>query len=281
VIVREYFELITEFWHYVAAGPWAGLLTAMIIFIIGSIGARAASRAVRRVGLRSRVADPTLVPVFSSLIRWTIWILSVIAALDAFGVETRSFLAFLGAAGIGVGLALKETLGDIAAGIVLLVLRPFDVGDSVDIAGVGGDVESIDFFETILRSYDGVTISLPNNRVRQGNIVNYSRAKRRRVDITVSIGYGEDVHKAVTSIRSMLAADPRVLLDPAPLVDVNDLTETSVKVLARFWTPPANFFSTKLELTARVKEALDEAGVQIQVLPREIRALAASAPAME
>jgi small conductance mechanosensitive channel len=179
----------------------------------------------------------------------------------------------LGAAGLAIGLALKDTVADVAAGIVLLVLRPFGVGDAVDIDGCLGTVNEIGVFETRLTSFDGVPIVLPNAKVRGGRIQNFTRAQKRRMDLTIGIGYADDIDKAMRTVLEVLTAEGRVLTDPEPLVNVTELGESSVNLLVRAWTAPADFFVTQLDLQRQIKQKFDEVGVSIPFPQREVRVL--------
>lgn len=232
---------------------------ALLILILGWLVASWAASIVRRA-THERVS-PTLVPLFAKLTRLGLLVVVVMAALDRVGVETTGLLAALGAAGLAVGLALKDTVADVAAGVVLLVLRPFDVGDAVDIGGTGGVVTAIDVLQTKLTSFEGVPIVLNNSAVRTSTIQNYSGAKTRRIDLEIGIGYADDIGKAKAAIEAVLEAEPRVLREPPSLVNVLTLEEHRVVLLTRCTTKAADFFTTKLDLTRAIKERLEREGV--------------------
>lgn len=244
--------------------------TALLILMVGWIIAGWASAAVRNASVRSGRVSPTLVPLFAKVTRLSLLLFVVIAALDQLGVQTSGLFAALGAAGLAVGLALKDTVSDVAAGVVLLVLRPFDVGEAVDIGGTGGVVEAIDILQTRLTSFEGVPIIINNSAVRTAIIQNFSRADTRRIDIEVRIGYGDDIAKVRAAVEDVLKRDPRVLDAPAPSVNTTALSEVGVVILARCTSKAADFWDTKLDLTRAIKERLDREGVSIAVPQRDV-----------
>ena len=242
--------------------------SALLILVLGWIIASWAARLVQRA--TQRRLSPTLVPLFGKLTRLGLLVVVVMAALDRVGVETTGLLAALGAAGLAIGLALKDTVADVAAGVVLLVLRPFDVGDAVDIGGTGGVVTAIDILQTKLTSFDGVPIVLNNSSVRTSIIQNYSGAKTRRIDLEIRISYGDDIGQAKAAIEAVLAKDERVLRDPPVLVNALALGDDAVVLLVRCTTKAPDFFATKLDLTRAIKERLDKEGVTIPFPQRDV-----------
>lgn len=188
---------------------------ASLSLVLGWLFAAWAGSAVRRASEYNQRVSPTLVPLFAKLTRLSLVLVVVVAALDKLGIQTSGISAGLGAAGLALGLTLKDAVSDVAAGVVLLVLRPFDVGEAVDIGGTGGVVSAIDILQTKLTSFDGVPVVLNNSAVRTAIIQNYSRAQTRCVDLEIGIGYADDIGKAKIAIEAVLAAEPRVLLDPA------------------------------------------------------------------
>jgi small conductance mechanosensitive channel len=187
------------------------LLGAILILIIGWIFANWAAKKVRKKAGESEKFDDTLVPVFGQVVRILILIVTVLAVLGQFGIQTASIIALLGAAGLAVGLALQGTLGNIASGIMILVLRPFKAGDVVDVGGTMGVVDEIGLFVTEMRSFDNIGIIMPNSQVWGSQIMNYSRFETRRVDMEFGIGYGDDMEKAMRLIREVLDEDERIL----------------------------------------------------------------------
>ncbi|WP_437927582.1 mechanosensitive ion channel family protein [Sorangium sp. So ce291] len=248
----------------------ASVASALVIGFVGWTAAAWTARSVRSLGKRWTQVDVTLIPVLASLSRLTLLTVTAMAVLERFGVDTKSLLAVLGAAGLTIGLALKDTLSDVAAGLVILVLRPFDVGDAVEVDGTSGVVDAIDVFQTKLTSFDGVPITLPNSKVRSAKIQNFTRAQRRRMDLTIGVSYSADLTRAIATLRDVLSNEPRVLPEPAPSVDVVELADAKVNLLVRAWTLPADFFPARLELTRHLKERLDAEGIVVPMPQREM-----------
>ena len=248
------------------------ILGGIAIALFGWMAASWAGRAAERGAHRSNKLGPTVAPTLGKVVRVAALLVVLIAVLDAFGVETSALLAAVGAIGLGIGLALKDTIADVAAGVLLLGLRPFDAGDAVEVAGgTLGTVDAIDLFETRLTSFEGVPIVMPNRNVRNATIKNFSRAATRRIDLTVGVAYDADVDRAVAMVRSVVEGDSRVLAEPEPLVNTTALGDSSVDLLVRVWTAPADFFTTQLDLHRKIKLALDEAGIGPPFPQREIR----------
>ncbi|PWR24325.1 mechanosensitive ion channel protein MscS [Zavarzinia aquatilis] len=245
------------------AGQGLNLLVALLIVIAGWTLARWASNAIQRTLERTARADRTLIPVVATLIRYIILIATLIAVLDRFGVQTASLLAVLGAAGLAVGLALQGTLSNVAAGIMLLALRPFRVGDAVEAAGIGGTVREIGLFATVIVSADGIWRQVPNSTVWSGTITNFSREPNRRLDITIGIDYDDDADRAIAIIREVVAAEPRILREPEPVVVVATLGASSVDLLVRAWTTRENFWATTWDLQKTLKATLASEGITI------------------
>ena len=239
------------------------------IAIGGWIASAWLARLVRRAVERSDRLGPTLAPVLSKATRTVVLAATLVALLDKFGVETSSLLAAFGAFGLGIGLALKDTLSDVAGGIELLVLRPFTVGDLVDIEGVEGTVEAIDVFEIKLTGIDGVPIMLANRRVRAGKIRNYTQAKARRIDLNVGVAYAADVDRAIEVLQAAMSQDPRTV-EPRPIINVDQLADSSVSLILRVWIQPRDWFATRLDLLRQAKLALDRAGIAIPFPQRDV-----------
>ena len=243
---------------------------ALAILAVGWILASWAAIAVGKASERSGRVSPTLVPLFKKVTRLSLLAVVILASLQQAGIETSGLFAMIGAAGLAIGLALKDTVSDLAAGVVLLVLRPFDVGEAVDIGGTGGAVADIGLFQTKLISFEGVPIVLNNSSVRTAIIQNYSRAETRRTDLQIGIGYGDDIGKARAAIEAVLQADARVLQDPAILVNTVSLGDSAVVILARYQTKAADFWAAKLDLTRAIKERLDREGISIPFPQRDV-----------
>jgi len=246
---------------------------AIVILILGWAAAGYFSRKVEKKSRKSGKIDETIIPLLSKLTRFTVILITILAVLNQFGVQTASIVALLGAAGLAIGLALQGTLTNIASGIVLLVLRPFKVGDAVDIGGTLGIVDEIGLFVTELHTFDNIAITMPNSKIWGNTIKNLSRNETRRIDLTFGIGYDDDMDKAIEVIEQVFDADERILEEPEPIIKVNELADSSVNFIARPWVKSEDYFATKLDLTKRVKERFDEEGLNIPYPQRDIHVL--------
>lgn len=246
-------------------GGAAAVAVAALIAVAGWFAAGAAANAVRRTA-HGPVAD-----LAARAVRWAVLAVVLVAVLGRLGVQTASLVALLGAAGLTIGLALQSTLSNVAAGAMLLALRPFRVGDAVEVAGVGGVVEEVGAFKTRLRTWDGVVVYPANDAVWSGAIRNLSQATRRRLDLEVGVAYEGDVDEALRVAREVLEADDAVLEDPAPEVHVTTLAASSVTVRLRAWTAPDDLYAVSLRLPRAVKLAFDAADVAIPYPQREVR----------
>lgn len=246
------------------------LIGAILILVVGWMFANWAAVKVRKRAAAAERFDDTLVPIFGQTVRVLILVVTVLAVLGQFGVQTASLVAILGAAGLAVGLALQGTLGNIAAGIMLLILRPFRVGDVVDVGGTMGVVDEIGLFTTEMHTFDNIGIVMPNSRVWGTQIMNYSRYDTRRVDMEFGIGYGDDMEKAMRLISEALEEDDRVLDDPAPLIAVSNLGESSVDIRVRPWTRTSDVWPLRYHLTKRIKEKFDANGITIPFPQRDV-----------
>lgn len=246
------------------------LIGAILILIIGWIVANWAKRRVVRAAEKSARLDNTLVPIFGQTTKIIIFIVTLLAVLSQFGIETTSLIAVLGAAGLAVGLALQGTLGNIAAGMMLLILRPFKIGDIVDIDGMKGVVDEIGLFTTHMHSFDNIGIILPNSQVWGNQIQNYSKFDVRRVDMEFGIGYQDDMNKAMELIHEVLSEDDRVLPDPEPLIAVSNLGDSSVSIRVRPWTEAENVWPLRYSITQKIKEKFDENDVTIPFPQRDV-----------
>ena len=243
---------------------------ARVLVVVGWVAASWAARAVQRAVLRSERLDATVARYLGKMTRITVMAIVLIAVLNNFGVETNSIVAFLGAMGLAIGLALRGTLSNVASGIVLLVLRPFKVGDAVEVGGTLGVIQEIGLFATELRSFDGLYVLVPNSSISEATITNMTRNGRRRVELVFGIAYEDDMDRALTIIEETIAEESRVLADPAPLVKVAELGDSSVNIWARPWTDVGDFLDVKLHLTKKVKERFDAAGISIPFPQRDI-----------
>ena len=245
------------------------VIGAIAVFIVGRIACGALRRGTRRALERSSV-DATLIPYISSGVYYLALTVVVLAVLNLFGIQTASVIAVLGAAGLAVGLAMQGTLSSFAAGVMLLVFRPFKVGDYVEAGGNTGSVQEIGIFSTILHTSDNVKITVPNSRIYGNTIKNYSANDTRRNDLVIGISYGDDIARAMETIRKVLAADSRVLEDPAPVVVVAELADSSVNLAARPWCRSADYGALRSDLTRKLKEELEAAGCSIPFPQRDV-----------
>jgi len=242
---------------------------AIAVLFIGRIVAGMMRGWTRRM-LKKRNTDETLVPFFSNMVYYSVIAAVVIAVLGIFGIPTASFVAVLGAAGLAVGLALQGTLSSFAAGVMLLIFRPFKTGDLVEAGGSTGVVEEISLFTTLLRTPDNVKKIVPNSEIYGATISNYTDIERRRVDMVVGIGYDDDIGKAIEVITRVVKADDRVLADPEPQVAVSEMGDSSVNLVVRPWCLPADYFGVMFELTRRLKEELEANGCSIPFPQRDV-----------
>ena len=250
---------------------------ALVILLVGWWIAGQTQYLVRRALDRVPRIDDTLKPFLSSSVRYFVIVITFVAVLAEFGVQTTSIIAVLGAAGLAIGLALQGTLQNIAAGIMLLVLRPFRVGEYIDAGGVSGTVDAINLFTTDMTTYDGIYRSVPNAELWNRNILNYSRNPTRRLDIPVGIAYEDDVEQALGLLLSHLSQDTRVLPDPEPQVLVTGLGDSSVDLTLRCWTSRTDFWPLRFELNKKVKLWLDAAGISIPFPQRDVHLYRTSA----
>ncbi len=246
------------------------LLGALIILIGGWIVAGWVQRRLLRVLARAPRVDETLRPVIASVVRYAILVFVLIAVLAQFGVQTTSIIALLGAASLAVGLALQGTLQNIAAGIMLLFLRPFRVGDYIDAEGLSGTVNEIGLFTTHMRTYNGIYLEVPNGQLWNRAILNYSRVPARRLDIVVGISYGDDIDKALGALLDLLTSDERVNAEPGPQVMVKELADSSVNLNLRCWTAPGNYWNLMFDINKAAKQRLDAEGITIPFPQRDV-----------
>jgi len=235
---------------------------ALAVLIIGWMAAKGIRRSVRRALERSSL-DNTLVPFLSSLIYYLVLTFVILAVLRLFGLETTSLIAVLGAAGLAVGLALQGTLSNFAAGVMLLIFRPFKIGDFVEAAGTAGTVQEILIFSTTLHSPDNVRIVVPNSEIYGAIVKNYSANDTRRNDIVIGIAYSNDIGKAIETIQRVLREDSRVLRDPEPVIAVGELADSSVNLVVRPWCKKEDYWELRFDLTRALKEQLEAAGCNI------------------
>ncbi|NQV48726.1 MAG: mechanosensitive ion channel [Rhodospirillaceae bacterium] len=246
------------------------VLSALAILIIGWIAARWVGRLTNRALDRVPHMDQTIRPIVSSLVRYSVLVFVIIAVLARFGVETTSIIAVFGAAGLAVGLALQGTLSNIAAGVMLLFLRPFHVDEYIEAGGISGTVEEIGLFTTRLKTIGGLFISAPNSTLWGSTIINYSRNPERRIDLVIGISYNDDIDGASHEMTALMKSDNRILGAPEPLVLVTGLADSCVNLNLRCWTKSGDYWPTLSDLTKSAKVRLEEKGYSIPFPQREM-----------
>jgi len=266
---EQFMSLVTQFTD-LAVRYGLDLLGAIAILTIGWIVAGWARDNLMRALDKTARVDKTLKPFFANSVRYFILIMVLIAVLAQFGIQTASIIAMLGAAGLAIGLALQGTLQNIAAGIMLLFLRPFRVGDYIDAEGISGTIDEVGLFTTQLHTYDGIYLETPNSTLWNRSIVNYSRLPTRRLDIVIGIGYGDDIDKAQAALLDLLRKDSRVHADPAPQVLVKALADSSVNLNMRCWCSADDYWGLLPDQTKAAKQRLDAEGITIPYPQRDV-----------
>ena len=264
-------EALENFWanmdldqYMPGAIAWAtNILLAILILIVGYWIAGRVSRGVHKLGQKYESLDDTLFKFLGNLVRWVILAFVFIAVLNRFGVETTSIVALLGAAGLAVGLALQGAMSNLAAGVMLLIFRPYKMGDFVDAAGRFGQVTEIDLFTTVLTTFDNQHIIIPNGQIWGEQIVNHSHHEVRGVDMTFGISYDSDIDTARKTIEKVFADHPHILADPAPFIEVSTLNNSSVDFITRPFVNGAHYFDVLYSVPELVKKAFDDAKVEI------------------
>ena len=245
------------------ATDWGlNLLFALLIFFAGRWLVRGVVAVVRRVLSRSGM-DDMLSHFVLSILHGVLLLVIVVAALNRLGVDTTSLVALIGAAGLAIGLSLQDSLKNFAAGVMLIVFRPFKAGDFVEAGGTTGVVEKINIFSSTFRTPDNREIIVPNGAIYADVITNYSARETRRIDLLIGISYDDDIRKAKAVAEAVIKADPRVLVDPAPVIAVADLADSSVNLHIRPWVKTPDYFLTMCELKEKIKIAYDENGISI------------------
>jgi len=245
------------------------VIAAAAIFVIGRWAAGLFKRIAGKVMARRNV-DETVSSFVRSLIYYALLAFVILAALGQLGIQTTSFIAVIGAAGLAVGLALQGSLSNFAAGFLLLIFRPFRVGDYIEGGGTAGTVEKMQLFTTQLKTPDNKTVIVPNSGITAGNIVNYSAKGTRRLDMVFGIGYGDDIDRARSVIEEIIAADERILKDPAPMVALSELADSSVNFVVRPWVNSGDYFAVLWDVTEKVKKRFDETGISIPFPQRDV-----------
>ena len=243
--------------------PWGiNIGISLIILIIGLFIVSIINRIVRNILIKAKL-DQILVNFISSIVRWLLLLFIVIAALSRLGLNTNSLIALIGAAGLAIGLALKDSLQNFAAGVMLLVFRPFRTGDFVEVAGTSGSVEEIKIFSTTLLTPDNKQVIIPNAKIYSDVITNYSATGTRRIDMVIGLGYDDDIEKAKNIIAEVLNSDNRVLSSPEYIIAVGELADSSVNIYVRPWVATSNYWPAHFDLTEKIKQEFDKNGISI------------------
>ena len=238
------------------------ILGAIAIFIIGKGVAKVLTNLFRNA-LEKSNTDPTLIKFLGDLIYFGLLVLVIIAALGTLGVNTTSFAAIIGAAGLAIGLALQANFSNFGAGVVILFLRPFKIGDFVEAGGATGSVEAIGIFNTTIKTGDNRVIIVPNSNIIGGNIINYSKEPIRRIDLVISVGYDDDLKLVKQTLEEILQSDERILKDPAPGVALAELADSSVNFNVRPWVKTEDYWAVRSNLLEKIKVTFDEKGINI------------------
>lgn len=245
------------------------IVAAVLILIIGKWLAGKISKLITKL-LEKNNVDITLVKFFNNIIYYTLMIAVIIAAAGQLGINTTSFLTVVGAAGLAIGLALKDSLSNFASGVMLIMFRPFKAGDLVNAGGATGKVVSISLFNTILNTPDNQKVIVPNSSITSSVITNVTANDTRRVDLVIGIGYDDDIKKAKQILTSIIQEEKRVLKDPAPTVAVMELADSSVNFAVRPWVKTAEYWDVYFDLTEQIKLTFDKEGISIPYPQRDV-----------
>ena len=246
------------------------ILGALLLLTAGWLVAGWVHRYTNKALRRIHRVDATLRSFVTNLVRYAILVLVIVAVLAQFGVQTTSIIAVLGAAGLAVGLALQGTLSNIAAGVMLLFLRPFKVDEYIDAGGVSGTVQDVGLFTTELKTFDGIFMMVPNSQLASAAIKNYSRLPTRRLDLTIGISYADNLNRAMQVLNKVLENDERILGNPPHEVLVKELADSSVNINLRCWTSRQDYWSLLFDLTKQAKLQLDDHGISIPFPQRDV-----------
>jgi len=257
--------------------PWGiKIIAAIAIFVIGRMIARIIIKAIKKI-MGKAMLEKTLQDFLASIIQTVLMVIIVIAVLEQLGVDTTSVLAVFAAAGLAIGLAFKDTLSNFAAGIMLILFKPFKVGDYIEAAGTAGSVESIRIFNTVMRSGDNREITVPNSQIYSGIITNFSARDTRRIDLVIGIGYDDNIALAKNTITDIVNKHENILAEPEPVILVAELGESSIDIAVRPWVKSADYLTTKADLLQTIKETFDDKGITIPYPQRDLHMIQAPA----
>jgi small conductance mechanosensitive channel len=245
------------------------LITAIVVMVIGRWIAKGLTRLVRRA-LRRYEVDVTLERFVSSLVYALLMTVVVIAAINQLGVQTTSLVAVVGAAGLAVGLALQGSLANFAAGVLIVLFRPYEAGDMIEAAGESGVVQEVQIFTTVINTLDNKKVVIPNSQIMAGSITNYTANELRRVDLVAGVSYEDDLDKVKAVLQDVVAADTRVVADPAPTIAVSEMADSSVNFVVRPWVKPDDYWDVYFDLTETIKKRFDQEGISIPFPQRDV-----------
>ena len=245
------------------------VVAAIAILVAGKFAASGIRRLVRKV-MRKKGVDPTLVSFVTSILYAGIMAFVIIASLSKLGIQTASFVAVLGAAGLAIGLALQGSLSNFASGVLMIIFKPFKGGDYVDAGGASGFIDEIGIFTTSIRTLDNKRIIVPNSNIMGDNITNYTARETRRVDLTAGVSYSDDIDKVKGVLMGIMESDPRILEDPAPFVGLSEMADSSVNFTARAWVNTPDYWGVYFDTNEKIKKAFDAEGISIPFPQRDV-----------
>ncbi len=245
------------------------IIAAFAIFWIGRMLARVVTKGIRKL-MTSHKVDKILETFVSNLVYWALMTFVIIAAINQVGIQTTSLIAIMGAAGLAIGLALQGSLANFAAGVLIVMFRPYKVGDYVEVAGIAGSVVQVQILTTVLKTGDNRQIVVPNAQIMGSIITNYSANDTRRIDLVIGIGYDDDIDKARDTIQELVDADDRILKDPTCLIAVSELADSSVNFVVRPWVKTADYSAVNFGLTEAIKKRFDKEGISFPYPQRDV-----------
>ena len=254
------------------------VLTAIVIFYAGRWVINIVMRGLRTV-LQKQQIDKTLETFVCNLVRMVLLVFVIVAAISALGIQTTSFIAVLGAAGLAVGLALQGSLSNFASGVLIVLFRPYKVGDFVEAAGISGSVEEVQILTTVLKTGDNKRVIVPNSQIMDSIITNYSANDTRRVDMVIGVSYSDDLDKVRQTLKELVAAEDRILDEPACTIAVSELGDSSVNFVVRPWVATADYWGVMFDMTEAIKKRFDEEGISFPFPQRDVHVYNASAEA--
>ena len=259
-------DFLTTLWanhSVIVLGISYKLLLVLLTLIVAFYVNKYVHRSIKKANENSNKIDETLVPIMKTASSVTLFLIATLIIFDIFGINTASLLTLMGAAGLAVGLALKDTLSNIASGIVLLILRPFRVGHYIEVGSIGGTVKEISLFTTIIHTADGIYISAPNSSMWGSPLKNFTRNEKRRLEIVVGISYTDSIDTGLNVLKEVIANENRFLTDPVPQVMVQAMADSSVNLMLRGWLSVDDFWTVKWDLQKEIKEKIEAAGLSI------------------